>query len=293
MQVSDLDAINAATLAAIRDGRAVADPGAFPFIGFYNVELFDCPPFVMFTADDCPRAHNILYQREFEPMSMQIWCKLARTATGIVDLGAHVGVYSLAAAALRPELKIQAFEPNPYAYTRLRLHKTINGFQNLVDHPYGVARKETMVKFSWRLKGKHMISSGASIGHYGPETPQQTLITQMICLDDTDFHTRMGARPLIKMDIEGSEDHAIDGMTKIFALKPDLLYETNLQKAADKLTPMMQALGYSFYLVREKQRQLVQRDRIYKSDLEAGDLNQFLTVRPRGEIAAMFNVVAA
>src|SRR5687767_9879995 len=121
MTLEDLEAINRATLAALRANPGKVDPQKHPYYGYYTADIFECPPFVMFTSNDCPRAWNILYERTFEPQSMKLWCRLAREATGILDIGAHVGVYSLAAAALRKDIDVHAFEPNPYAFARLRL----------------------------------------------------------------------------------------------------------------------------------------------------------------------------
>src|SRR5262245_20569340 len=101
------------------------------FRGFYTVDLFDCPPFQMFSNGDDPRAIEILEYKSFEPHSMRLWCRLVRDATAILDIGAHTGVYSLAAASLRKDIQIHAFEPNPYAAARLRVHKHLNGFANL------------------------------------------------------------------------------------------------------------------------------------------------------------------
>src|SRR4051812_3718121 len=109
--------------------NASADP--LTYCGFFEAAIFDCPPFVMFTNNDCPRSKQIIYEKEFEPRSMALWCSLAKAATTIVDVGAHVGVYSLAAAALRPDLGVHAIEPNPYAFARLRVNKHANGFSNI------------------------------------------------------------------------------------------------------------------------------------------------------------------
>src|SRR5207247_334891 len=128
----------------------------------YTVDLFDCPPFRMFTANDCHRAVNILEQKKFEPMSMALWCRLVPKATWIVDIGAQVGVYSLAAAALRKDIPIHAFEPNPYAYARLRVHKSLNGFDNIVEHREAVAYRYGVAKLYVLPKGL-AISSGGSL----------------------------------------------------------------------------------------------------------------------------------
>ena len=126
MPFSRLTAIhdaNARILAQIAEGNPPPAAGN-PYYGYYPVDIFDCPPFVMFTNNDCPRALDILYGGKFEMGSMALWCARVRSATAILDIGAHVGVYALAAAALRRDVEIHAFEPNPYAFARLRLHAT-------------------------------------------------------------------------------------------------------------------------------------------------------------------------
>ena len=49
----------------------------------------------------------------FEPHAMKVWARLCRSATGVLDIGANVGIYSLCAARLRPDLSVHAYEPNP------------------------------------------------------------------------------------------------------------------------------------------------------------------------------------
>src|SRR4051812_10904245 len=115
-QIETIETINRSTLQ-----RLAANPGSKQgeYYGYVTVDIFDCPPFLMFTNNDCPRCDDILFHRRFEPASMKIWCALARTATAIIDVGAQVGVYTMAAAALRSDIPVHAFEPNPYAFTRL------------------------------------------------------------------------------------------------------------------------------------------------------------------------------
>ena len=157
------------TLRKIREGSGDVQWPQVAYFGFYTVDCFDCPSFTMFTANDCPRAVDILYHRTFEPMSMKLWCRLASIASGIFDIGAHVGVYSLAAASLRPDLPVHAFEPNPYAYARLRVHKNVNGFLNIVEHRCALGDATGVTQLTWSHKSGLPISSGATIADHGNE----------------------------------------------------------------------------------------------------------------------------
>lgn len=288
MNLSELEATNQKTLADIREGRADSGrPDLFPFYGFYEADIFECPSFVLFTANDCPRALNIVFDKNFEMMSMRLWCRLARNATGILDIGAHVGVYSLAAAALRKDITIHAFEPNPHAYSRLRMHKIINTFENIADHPCAVGDKNAYVPFSWTVKWVSQISSGGSVGER-PGGKAETVATQQIKLDDTKIPSKLGARGLIKIDVEGGEVSVFEGMPDVLALKPDIILETFSQKSCDFINARILPLGYKVYKIFEDEKRIEPRDRLTPCVPSAEiNFNQFLSILPESEVMAL------
>ena len=274
--LADLAAANLATLDAIRAGAARWPVNAY--YGYYTVGIFDCPPFVMFTNNDCPRAINILYQGAFEPGSMALWCRYARDATAILDVGAHVGVYALAAAALRTDIDIHAFEPNPFASARLRLHKEFNGFVNIIEHRMGVGHKNTVTTVSWGTE-KHLIPSGASLAKRPGGGILEQAYIQLATLDSLDLGP-LGARGLIKIDVEGAEDLVFMGMKGHLAAKPDIILETFSQAKCDTINDLLLPLGYKAYLIHEDTRLLEPQDRLLARTTESRDFNQFLTTRP-------------
>src|SRR6185295_692567 len=120
----------------------------------------------------------------FEPASMRLWCGLARTATGILDIGANVGIYSLAAAALRGDIPIHAFEPNPHAFARLRVNKNRNAFSNIVEHQLALGHLDGRpITLTWRTKPGNPISSGSAIGDQDFGGPVETSIALLRRLD--------------------------------------------------------------------------------------------------------------
>lgn len=289
MKLSELQFRNEATLQAIREShvRGVpVDAQAHPYYGFYEADIFECPPFLMFTNNDCPRAWDILFHRRFEPQSMKIWCRLARNATGILDVGAHVGVYSLAAATLRPDLQIHAFEPNPYAFARLRMHKLVNGFKHIQEHTVAVGEQNDVVHFGWVKKPTLQISSGGGVGKRKGDNVENT-IARMVALDGSGVASLIGPRALVKVDVEGGEAGAMRGMQEVLALKPDLILETFNPKACDAINAMIAPLGYQVYKVFEHEQRVERCSQLMPADMQSGDFNQLLTMRPEDEIAAL------
>jgi len=245
--------------------------------GFYKVDLFDCPPFEMFEVNDCPRARDILDHKRFEPQSMMLWCDLVRNATSVLDIGAQVGVYSLAAAALRKDIAIHAFEPNPDAFARLQIHKTINQFDNINLHREALSNMTGRGFLCWNDKGH--ISSGARVG-----TPKRSYLNTItvpihtITMIDTGLIETLGPRPLIKIDVEGFEDRVISGFGDLLDRRPDILIECFSQENADNINKIVGRMGYYFYKIIEHGSYLM-IDGMHAADPKGEDFNFFMTTR--------------
>jgi FkbM family methyltransferase len=290
MKMSELKAV----IAAGQQRMALHNAGAAPPLlnlkhyGFFELGMFECPPFLMFSSNDVPVLQHVLDHGTFEPFSMAMWCRLAASATGIVDIGANVGIYSLAAAKLRPDLCIHAFEPNPYAFARLRVHKHLNNLPNLIEHPVGVNNKTTTTQLTWVVKPHGNISSGAGIGR--PEiTDMEMALVRVEALDGSGLASTLGPRPLVKIDVEGAEVVVLAGMKEILTLGPDIIIETFHEDACAAINDALFRQGYAVYQILEKERRLVQKPKLTPANPESGthDFNQLLTKRPAAEIQAL------
>jgi FkbM family methyltransferase len=291
MTLDEIKAINAETrrtIAAAAGNLALLAEASLPYYGYVEVDFPDCPRVLMFTNNDAPGVSNAM-RGAFEPQSMKVWARLCRGATGILDIGANVGIYSLCAARLRPDLKVHAFEPNPYAYARLRIHKVINGLDNMVEHQAAIGPEDGMAGFGWVVKPGGNISSGGGFGHYHKGTRKERLLVQVINLDRSGIAQTLGARPLVKIDVEGSERIVIDAMKETIALRPDMILETFNQETCDAFNAQFLPLGYRVYRVREKAGALDAADGLVAADLNdpLADFNHLLTTRPASEIGTL------
>jgi FkbM family methyltransferase len=240
--------------------------------GFYTVDLFDCPNFRMFHNNDCPRAVDILEHKFFEPMSMRLWCHLLQSAGTVIDIGAHVGVYSLAAAALRPDVPIHAFEPNPDVFARLALHINLNGFTNIQPHRHAIAHTEKVSFIRWSKKGLGFLSSGTQLGEAMDGYNEAVVFVRPLDMS----HKRP---PIImKIDVEGAEQLVFEGMSLVH--RPDIILETFDPKSASYIGHMTKELGYSYFLVDEQNMTLMPEPTLLPRDPTGVNFNQFLTTQP-------------
>jgi FkbM family methyltransferase len=130
----------------------------------------------------------------------------------ILDVGANIGQFSITANyVLKGEVKIDAFEPNPYVFDFLT--KNVSEISSHVKiHNYGVGDKDEQVEiyFDPRRSGiGSLIKQNAGIGASESATIIVTARLEKI--------TKRMNYDLVKIDVEGYEFHALDGLRNIKA----------------------------------------------------------------------------
>ncbi len=243
-----------------------------------TVDAFDCPPFLMFDNDDCGICRTIR-EGQFEPTSLRLWCAVVRSTTSVVDIGANVGVYTLAAASLRGDIPIHAFEPNPHAYARLRVNKHRNSFSNIFERQDALGHKDNVpIALSWRAKPGNPISSGAGIGEQKFSGPVETSIAVLRRLDAVGL-TDLGDRPAFKIDVEGAEIYVFRGAGDLLRSRPDILLESFHQVPCDEITALTKPLGYRYFSINESTGSITEQAGLTARDRGSNSYNQFLSVR--------------
>lgn len=137
----------------------------------------------------------------------------------MVDLGAHVGYFSLLAAqCVGSSGRVYAFEPQPEVYDLLIKNIEANGCGAII-RPVRTAVCNTIGSAALFQGGED--SGGASL-YRTPGASLDKLVVETTTLDD--FFAAEGWPPvhLVKMDIEGAERAALEGMRELAARHPNL-----------------------------------------------------------------------
>lgn len=274
-----------------RNSRASLS-GSPDYYGFYEVDIFDVEPFLMFSANDCPRYADVI-AGVFEPYSIHVMQNLLRSGTAVfLDVGAHVGMYSLVAAATASKVRIIAFEPNPFAFTRLSLHARVNGWhERIVLNPFGLSNVSGVQFYDWVDKGHGWISSGG--GFSGDRVVKQgrcRLVAVSQVLDEIADSITPGDC-LIKLDVEGHEVNALKGMQSFISQrKPDVIIESFSREACQLITAMMSPWGYKYYLIDEINRRLVERPELVPADLQSASFNQLMTTKSMDQMLTVLTM---
>ena len=154
---------------------------------------------------------DLLKGEGYEKGTTMVFTTLVKEGMNIVDIGANVGYYTLLAARrVGPHGKVYAFEPEPRNFRLLMENLRLNGYENVIAIQKAVSNESGTASLflSPRCSGAHSLVSTR-------DRSNETTTAETVTLDD--FFETEGCPTIqvIKMDIEGWEMEALDGMHKV------------------------------------------------------------------------------
>jgi FkbM family methyltransferase len=163
--------------------------------------------------------HELFVHGTFEWASQQVWTSALGPGCVALDVGAHVGSFTLTAAqVVGPSGRVFAFEPSPTNRARLERNVRLNGFTSRVTvFPYALLDRDTVMGLSSPDPSNTGMSS---LGMSGD-------LVECRRLDDIlqPFLRRRVAA--LKIDVEGSETQALTGGLHVLARTDVVIAEVN------------------------------------------------------------------
>jgi FkbM family methyltransferase len=220
------------------------------------------------------------------PPEFQLLFRLLRPGQVVLDLGAHVGTFSLAAAGLG--CRVVAVEASPENAALLGDSAARNGFGQMQVVCAAVTDHEGAVEF---------VPHGPFGTIANRVTMGPTIRVRAVTVDGLLRELDLDTVDLVKMDVEGSEVAAIRGMTGLLsrADAPLLFYESNghtlrfFGETPGGLLGALEELGYRNLLVDPAPRRLVP---VRSVDLQPECVVDYLAVRRAIDGLADWPVVA-
>lgn len=154
-----------------------------------------------------------LVRNEYEPETKALLLREIAEGMTVLDVGAHVGHYSLLAARqVGPLGHVYAFEPEPDNYAILQRNVAANGYMNVTCIQSAVADRvgELLLHVSKQGNDRHSV-----VGSSQAVPDSEACVVRTTTLDH--FCAALGwpRVDVIKMDIEGAEPLAIEGLTEL------------------------------------------------------------------------------
>jgi FkbM family methyltransferase len=197
--------------------------------------------------------------RAFEPYTVELFKRSIKPGATVLDVGAQFGFFTLLAARQAGRAgKVYAFEPAAANYKLLQRNVQVNGYSQSVRIIQKAAgkRRETVPFFVYEASDSH--------GMY--RHPQALLREEALveCVTVDEVIEGRGA-DVIKMDIEGNEPCALDGMKQTISRSGDLVLIAELAPAylrragfaPEDYLAKLEELGFSVRAIDERTHTLL------------------------------------
>lgn len=153
----------------------------------------------------------------YEPFITELVKQNVKTGDCVLDIGANIGYYTLLFAKLVGEKgKVFAFEPHPENFSLLKKNIETNGYKNVLLEQKVVSNCSTEKMRLYLDKTKASTKHGIYKSEYCSD---QYIEVKSLKLNDyfNNFNQKIN---FIKMDIEGAEFHALQGMLTLLQNNP-------------------------------------------------------------------------
>lgn len=197
-------------------------------------------------------AQNILVDGAWEPQSTAILTEHIPNGGVFVDVGAHIGYYTLKGAMKAGSNgKVISVEPNPQTLKILRKNLQSNSFQNITLKEVAASDKETTLDF-YVVRGINTGMASISQANAGRSESDLNIVkVPARPLDAILSELGVSRVDVIKLDIEGAEAIALRGAVgTLRRFRPALLLEWDdpqlrqLGSSTRELAQYLTELGY-------------------------------------------------
>ena len=178
----------------------------------------------------------------------QFVLELATQAEVVLDVGAHVGVFSLVAAHANPGARVFAFEPVPPTYQRLQSNVALNQLKNVRCFQSALGDQDGTTEVFHQPGMTFTASLSREFMHWQPSwsSSMVTVITGDKFVEEND----LPRVDLMKIDTESTEPQVLAGMLKTIERdRPNIICEVLPDLTERSIENLMRPLGYSFYRI--------------------------------------------
>jgi FkbM family methyltransferase len=171
-------------------------------------------------ADGSHIANSLITQGVWERKETEVFLSLLEPHMTFVDVGAHVGYYTLLAA--KRIARVYAFEPDPESFALLTRSVQANGYTNVKG--FAAAVTDRMGRATLQVDAE---AWGNSLATDNVVHPSQRVEVETVGLDDLYAAGSLGNRiDLLKIDVQGAEELALKGARRILTeCRPIILME--------------------------------------------------------------------
>jgi FkbM family methyltransferase len=180
-----------------------------------------------------------------------------------IDIGANVGVWTVALAAAHPKAAVYCFEPTPGIFDVLRNNVALNRLRNVTAAQLAVSESAGVLLFQTTGENTSYLNrltprkESAEDLHRGRFTNARTIEVKSIRLDDFCQDRGIDRIGFLKIDVEGAEVSVLRGAEHLLQnraieliwieVEPDNLRE--MGESVESLALITKKMGYTFHIL--------------------------------------------
>ncbi|HNY41815.1 MAG TPA: FkbM family methyltransferase [Bryobacteraceae bacterium] len=175
--------------------------------------------------------HEVAVHGDFEDSTIQALAAYSRPGGVAIDVGANIGLISLAALRAEKDLVVHAFEPSPNVLDYLRRTREMSGFsERWTIHASACADQSGKAEFCLAAPAQGAYDGLRETGRVGIV---RRVSVPVVRLDDEWAVWGKPGIDWIKIDVEGAEAGVFLGMESIVRIcRPVIVSEWNLVNLA-------------------------------------------------------------
>lgn len=188
-----------------------------------------------------------------EPETATPFLDLATSARVTLDIGAHVGYFSLLAALANPHGHVYGFEPLDRVRERFERNIALNGVENISCIPLALGSEEGTAEF-FHVDDGIPSSSSLSGDFMRSIIDDGRLVSSQVEVTTVDRFVEKnhlaGRIDLLKVDTENTEDQVFRGMLRTLESdRPAIMCEVLKPGTGAAIEAILAPLGYRFFLL--------------------------------------------
>lgn len=162
------------------------------------------------------QSHLVRVGKSFETGMLDLFCCRLTPGATVIDVGANVGMYSMAASRLvGPQGRVLAYEPDPVTFGVLQRNLERNGCTNVRAFPLALSDKAGRVRLSVPDAVQAKYSYGDSYHSMTPVEADAEGGIECVTLDAHLAGIGIGRADVMKVDVEGAELACLKGASEL------------------------------------------------------------------------------
>lgn len=161
----------------------------------------------------------------FEQSTIDIFKSFCQNNFHVLDIGANIGITTIALANICKNGKVVAIEPVPATFNLLKKNIKQSGLKNIKEYNFALGSKESVSI----MQGIHSFLAGSFIADSYPLTSQEFSVKVPVKTLDNEFNSfNMPRLDFLKIDVEGYELFVLEGAKdSLKKFKPIVYLEMN------------------------------------------------------------------